>query len=172
MNTFWKMLFGAVSFATLAARGLAQEPPAWPGGMVLVTFHAEGAQIYECKPDLNAKSPSQARSPTWQFREPIATLLVDGKSIGRHYAGPNWDYIDGSGVKGKVVSSAPGATPDDIPWLQIDVSEHRGDGILSNVTTVRRINTKGGIAQGSCEHAGNYLSVPYSAEYVFLRKYD
>ena len=62
--------------------------------------------------------------------------------------------------------------PNDIPWLKLDVVDRRGDGILSNATTVQRINTKGGVAQGSCENAGNYLSVPYSADYVFLRKRD
>ena len=75
-------------------------------------------------------------------------------------------------MKGKVVASTPGATPNDIPWLRIDVADHRGNGILSDVTTVQRINTKGGIAQGSCEIAGSYLSVPYSADYIFLRKSD
>ena len=74
------------------------------------TLHAEGAQVYECKLDPD-KSPSAARTLTWQFREPIAALFADGKSIGRHYAGPNWDHIDGSGVKGKVIASTPGVMP-------------------------------------------------------------
>jgi hypothetical protein len=93
-------------------------------------------------------------------------------SIGRHYAGPSWDHADGSGVKGRVVGSAPGATSNDIPWLKIEAVEHRGSGILSDVTTVRRINTKGGVVQGPCESVGNYRSVPYSADYVFLRRSD
>ena len=78
-------------------------------------------------------------------------------SIGRHYAGPNWDYFDGSGVKGQVVAAAPGATGSDIPWLKLDVVEHRGHGILSSVTAVQRINTKGGVALGACETAGSSL---------------
>ena len=154
----------------LAVKVSAQIPAAIVAraGAVIATFHAEGAQIYQCKPD-SEKYPSEPRALTWQFREPIATLIVGGKSIGRHYAGPNWDYIDGSGVRGRVVTSAPAATSNDIPWLEIEVVEHRDDGILSDATTVQRINTKGGLAQGPCEPAGAYLSVPYSAEYVFLR---
>ena len=164
----------ALAVVLLAARVSAEVPSAIaaPDGTALVTLHAEGAQIYQCKPDSVVKAPSQVGALTWQFREPIATLMVDGKSVGRHYAGPNWDDIDGSGVKGKVAASSPGATPNDIPWLRLDVTDHRGDGILSNATTVQRINTKGGVAQGSCESAGTYLSVPYSADYVFLRKPD
>jgi hypothetical protein len=95
---------------------------------------------------------------------------MDGKSIGRHYAGPNWEHIDGSAAKGKVVASAPGATSNDIPLLELEVVEHRGNGILSAATVVQRINTKGGVAQGPCERAGDYRSAPYSADYVFLRE--
>jgi hypothetical protein len=172
MNTV-KVLLNAVSLATLlfAVQASAQTPfaIAGRGNAVVATLHAEGAQIYDCKPD-SGSSAEQSRTLTWQFREPIATLIVDGKSIGRHYAGPNWDHVDGSGVKGKVMASAPGATPNDIAQLQLDVVEHRGAGILANATTVQRINTKGGVLQGPCESAGIYRSVPYSANYVFLRK--
>jgi hypothetical protein len=38
------------------------------------------------------------------------------------------------------------------------------------VTTVQRINTKGGNAAGKCEKAGELHAEPYSADYVFLRK--
>jgi hypothetical protein len=173
MNFCSKVLLNAALRATimLASPVSAETASATEGndGAEIVTLHAEGAQIYECKPGSGNKSSSEGAALTWQFREPIATLIVDGKSVGRHYAGPNWDYFDGSGVKGKVVASAPSATPNDIPWLKIDVVDHHNNGILSNVTTVRRINTKGGLAQGSCERAGDYLSVPYSADYVFLR---
>ena len=135
----------------------------------IATLHADGSQVYECK-EKSEDSPSQLSALTWQFREPVATLSSNGLSIGRHYAGPNWDYYDGSGVKGKVVASAPGATATDIPWLKLDVVEHRGRGIMSNVTAVQRINTKGGFASGSCEIVGSLLVVPYSADYVFVRQ--
>jgi hypothetical protein len=171
MNFFPKVLLNAATRAIilLTTQAAAQAPPAIEGrdGVEIVTLHAEGTQIYECKPDFGDKS--QGRALTWQFREPIATLIVDGKSVGRHYAGPSWDYYDGSVVKGKVAASAPGATSNDIPWLKIEVTDHRNNGILTDATTVRRINTKGGVTQGSCERAGDYLSVPYSADYVFLR---
>ena len=48
----------------------------------------------------------QARSG--RFREPIATLLADGKTVGRHYAGPNWEHSDGSAVAAKVAGNVPG----------------------------------------------------------------
>jgi hypothetical protein len=96
--------------------------------------------------------------------------VLDGHSVGWHYAGPNWEYIDGSSVTGKVVASAPGATSNEIPSLELEVVDQRGDGILSAATADQRINTKGGVAQGSCERAGDCRSAPYSADYVVQRK--
>jgi len=52
-------------------------------------------------------------------------------------------------VKGKVAASAPGATPNDISWLKLDVVDRRGDGILSSATTVQRINTRGRSGAGT-----------------------
>jgi Protein of unknown function (DUF3455) len=134
-----------------------------PGETIVLTAHAEGGQIYECKAGADGKL-------AFAFREPIATLLVDGKTVGRHYAGPNWEYSDGSAVVGKVAGNAPGAAPNDIPWLKLNVISQRGSGTLTGVTTVQRINTSGGKLEGSCDKAGSYRSVPYSADYVFLRK--
>ena len=134
-----------------------------PGETIVLTAHAEGGQIYECKAGADGKL-------AFAFREPIATLLVDGKTVGRHYAGPNWEYSDGSAVVGKVAGNAPGAAPNDIPWLKLNVISQRGSGTLTGVTTVQRINTSGGKLEGSCDKADSYRSVPYSADYVFLRK--
>src|SRR5437667_9343045 len=134
-----------------------------PGETVVLTLHAEGAQIYECKAGADGKL-------AWAFREPIATLLLDGKTVGRHYAGPNWEHIDSSAVVGKAVGNASGATANDIPWLKLTVTSGRGTGILSGVTTVQRINTAGGKLEGDCDKAGTYRNAPYSADYVFLRK--
>src|SRR5438552_3338241 len=113
-----------IARSCLVARpGLAQaQVPgaiAAPGENAVATWHAEGAQIYECKAGADGKL-------AWAFREPIATLLLDGKTIGRHYAGPNWEHMDGSAVVGKAAGNAPGATPKDIPLLKLEVVSSRG----------------------------------------------
>lgn len=135
-----------------------------PGEVLIATVHAVGSQVYECKSD------PAAGTLTWQFREPIATLFLSGKTIGRHYAGPNWELIDGSAVQGKVAGRAPAATANDIPLLKLAVATRRGEGRLSDVTTIQRINTKGGVAEGACTEAGAFLSVPYTADYTFFSK--
>jgi len=156
-----------LSMAATIGVSVAQTPLpdaiAAPGETVVLSVHAEGAQVYECKAGADGKL-------AWAFREPIATLLADGKTIGRHYAGPNWEHSDGSAVVGKVAGNAPGATADDIAWLKLQVVSSRGSGVLTGVTTVQRINTRGGKLEGACEKAGSFKSAPYSAEYVFLRK--
>ena len=143
----------------------AQVPPAIdvPNVTIVAIYHAEGAQLYECHLDAGRKL-------AWQFREPIASLISDGTTVGRHYAGPNWELKDGSTVRAEATGSTPGATPDDLPWLKLDVVSHLGNGALVGVTTVQRINTRGGVANGPCDEAGDYRSVTYSADYVFLRK--
>jgi hypothetical protein len=130
---------------------------------VALSAHAQGSQVYLCKANASGEL-------VWTFSEPAAALTVDGKVVGRHYAGPTWEHVDGSAVAGKVAASAPGATTHDIPWLKLDVISHRGSGVLADIVTVQRINTLGGKLEGSCEKAGNSLSMPYAADYVFLRK--
>jgi hypothetical protein len=153
----------AATVSVSAAETPLPDAIAAPGETAVLTVHAEGAQVYECKAAADGKL-------AWGFREPIATLFVDGKTIGRHYAGPNWEHSDGSAVVGKVSGNAPGATAEDIPWLKLQVVSSRGSGVLTGVTTVQRINTRGGKLEGACDKAGSFKSAPYAADYVFLRK--
>src|SRR6266850_5712593 len=163
-NSALALLLLAGSLATArAAETPLPDAIAAPGEAIVLAVHAEGAQVYECKATVDGKL-------AWAFREPIATLLADGKTVGRHYAGPNWEHSDGSAVVGKAAGNAPGATPNDIPWLKLTVVSQRGNGVLSGITTVQRINTQGGKLDGACDKAGSFRSAPYSAEYVFLRK--
>jgi hypothetical protein len=157
------LLLSAPPLSALAAEAPLPDAIAAPGEAMVLTVHAEGAQVYECKAGTDGKT-------AWAFREPVATLMADGKTVGRHYAGPNWEHSDGSAVVGKAVGNAPGATANDIPWLKLEVISRRGSGVLSSVTTVQRINTQGGKLEGACDKAGTYRSAPYSADYVFLRK--
>src|SRR5216684_4111957 len=131
----------------MVADGATAQMPvaiATPGEAMVVTLHAEGVQVYECK-------AGRDRKLAWALREPIATLLLDGKTVGRHYAGPRWEHIDGSAVGGKVVASAPGRTPNDIPWLKLQATARKGLGTVSGGTTVQRNNTQGGFNAGPCD---------------------
>ena len=135
-----------------------------PGETVVLTVHAEGAQVYECKAGADGKL-------AWAFREPIAIAASStARPIGRHYAGPNWEHIDGSAVVGKVTGNAPGATADDIAWLKLQV-----DGLARQRRLDRRHHCAADQHQGRqvrrpLRQGGSFRSAPYSAEYVFLKK--
>lgn len=150
--------------AALVAPARAELPAAIeaPGLSPVLTVSAAGAQIYDCKAGPDGKL-------AWTFREPVASLMKDGGTVGRHYRGPTFEHQDGSAVVIKAVASAP--SPDGaIPWLKADVVEKRGAGTLADVVQVQRINTRGGVLTGACETAGAVQGAAYTADYVFLRK--
>jgi hypothetical protein len=168
MRLHLRWLVAAMSVsAPLAASvpALAQLPAAIdaPGQEKIAAFYATGAQVYECRAANDGKL-------AWTFREPIATLLLDGKTVGRHYAGPTWEHIDGSTVVARPIGNAPGKTAADIPWLKLEITFGRGMGLLTSTMTVQRINTVGGVQSGPCDKAGAFFSAPYATDYVFLRK--
>ena len=154
-----------LSMRVIAPSSAAEVPEtiAARGETLIATTHATGAQVYECKTKSEGKL-------AWQFREPIATLMIDGKTVGRHFAGPVWEMADGSAVSAKVSAQAPGATANDIPLLRLDVAARHGSGLLSGVTRIQRLNTNGGRADAACDAPGTFLSVPYSADYAFYKK--
>src|SRR5438874_11514481 len=127
-----KLILVVAAVFAFSGTAAAQVPEtiAAPGESTVVTVHAEGAQVYECKAGSDGKL-------AWAFREPIATLLLDGKTVGRHYAGPNWEHMDGSLVTARAAGNVPGKTAADIPWLKLEVTAHRGRGMPNAGTTVQ-----------------------------------
>lgn len=165
------MAVGVSVLILLAAPALAQSPSPQagvpeaihePGGVPAMTLHAVGAQIYSCTAD-----PANGK-PSWVFREPIAALLIDGKTIGRHYAGPTWELENGGKIQGKVIARAAGAAPGDIPWLKLEAIGP-ATGPFAGTRFIQRIRTQGGALDGPCQQAGQLHAVAYRAEYVFLR---
>ena len=115
----------------------------------------------KARPSTNA-SPNTYGQLLWQARELIATLIFEGNTVGRHYAGPHWEHMDGSVVRAKAVGTTPGKTINDLPWLKLDVISLKRQGVFfSGATTcVQRVNTQGGVTQGSCEEPGSFLGIP------------
>jgi len=102
------------------------------------------------------------------LKAPEAELRDDqGALIGSHYAGPSWKYKDGSSVTGKAAARADSPDGGSIPWLLVTVTGHSGDGLLSRVTSIQRVNTKGGVAPaGACTQGAESKST-YTADYYF-----
>jgi hypothetical protein len=132
------------------------------GGVPVAKLQAAGAQIYVC-----AKNAGGALN--WMFREPVAALLAEGKTVGRHFVGPTWEFVDGSRVVGELAGKAPGKTAKDIPWLKLSVKEPPKSGLVAGATSILRIDTKGGVFEGACDNEGELHSEPYAATYVFVK---
>ena len=154
------MIFSAAAGAQQVPEAL--QPPA--NEQQVLQLHAKGDQVYSCKVD--------GPQPGWTLKVPDAQLFdKDGRVFGKHFAGPSWQASDGSRVAGKAAANAPSPEADSIPWLLVKVVSREGEGVLARVTSVQRINTKGGKAPASgcdAEHAGQEVRVAYSADYVFF----
>jgi hypothetical protein len=124
-----------------------------------------GVQIYMC----NATATGFA----WTFVAPQANLLDDcDKLVGTHFIGPTWQSNDGSSV---VAAKAAGATVDAsaVPWLLLKATSHgTTSGRFSDVTSIQRLSTVGGIAPTTvCDAStlGSITQVPYTAQYVLYK---
>jgi hypothetical protein len=144
----------------------ALKPPA--GQVLQLEALASGVQIYDC-----AANPDGS-GPAWTFRAPEATLVDrNGKSLGKHYAGPTWEGLDGSRVVGEVKARDSGPTPATaIPWLLLAAKSHSGGGVFGATQSIQRVSTGGGVAPAeacTAERLGQPARVPYTATYYFYR---
>ena len=132
------------------------KPPA--GETLAREANGVGDQVYTCD------------GTSWVLLRPDAKLLDEsGKEVGSHFAGPTWQWSDGSRVKGRAVANAT-PDPDSIPWLLVTAVDHQGDGVLKNVSSIQRLSTKGGKAPGGgCDaaHKGQEYRSHYTAVYYF-----
>jgi hypothetical protein len=97
---------------------------------------------------------------------PEAQLFDGANRKIHHFAGPSWQsQSDGSLVTAAAVASSP--VPGAIPELLLEVKTHSGQGILSTVTHIQRMNTFGGVAPSTSCTDGQKVSVRYNANYIF-----
>jgi hypothetical protein len=95
-----------------------------------------------------------------------------GKRLGKHYAGPTWESLDGSTVVGEVKARDPGPDPQAIPWLLLTAKSTTGTGVFAQTKSIQRVQTAGGAAPSqpcSVANATQLARVPYTAKYYFYR---
>lgn len=137
--------------------------------VVLQTLVASGVQIYQCQAEQD-----NPRLTGWAFVAPEADLFdAQGSLVGKHYAGPRWESLDGSRVVGSLKARVEAPRADAIAWLLLTARAEGRSGSFSRVTSIQRINTSGGNAPAAdaCtqESLGHRARVPYSADYVMFR---
>jgi predicted small secreted protein len=137
------------------------------GNAFAFTLKGSGLQNYECR----AKAGGSG-GYDWALIGPEAALRDKNDAlVGRHFAGPIWEYGDGSAVSGKVLADAPAPVAGNIPWLLLKGTPS-GTGQLGGVTYIQRIHTSGGTAPSdtcNASQAGAKKSVRYSADYLFYK---
>ena len=127
---------------------------------------ATGVQVYTC-------TLNPAGATGWVLRGPDAQLFdPQNKAVGKHYAGPTWEGLNGDKVVGELKTSMPAPVDKAIAWLLLDAKSHEGSGAFAQARAIVRMGTTGGTAPGDgCDatRAGQELRVPYTAIYVFLK---
>lgn len=165
---FALLVGGTAALAQAQAPALPELPAAIrPGDLKpYLAVAAKGVQIYVCR-----KAESGAFA--WTFKAPEADLHdLNDTPMGKHYAGPTWEGLDGGKVVGIVKASADAPTGDAIPWLWLDVKSRSGSGAFTQATGVLRVATVSGKAPAAgCDqsHDGTEQRVPYTARYYFLK---
>jgi hypothetical protein len=139
------------------------------GESATAVIAAKGVQIYECR----AKR-DQPGAVEWAFVAPEAELFDrQGKSVGKHYAGPHWEATDGSKIVGSVKARADAPQAGAIPWLLLATTSAGPSGTFSKTTSIQRVATVGGVAPSEgCTSTtlGKTARVGYTADYVFFTK--
>ena len=135
------------------------------GERLVLKAHATGSQVYVCKAGADG-------TLQWSLKGPDARLYdKKGAVIGRHFDGPTWKYQDGSEVTAKASAHADSPDANAVPWLLLSATGHTGSGLLSNVSSIQRINTVGGKppAASKCvtDKRGHEAKSRYSADYYF-----
>ncbi len=135
-----------------------------PGEVLRLRAQARGVQIYQCQS--KADNPRQFE---WTLKAPEADLFNDkNQKIGKHYPGPTWEANDGSKVVGQLKARANAPDNSAIPWLLLTAKSHEGNGIFSQITSIQRVDTVGGIAPATgCDQSHQKAQVPvnYQANY-------
>jgi hypothetical protein len=157
------MAWSAVTVA--AAPQIPADIKAPAGEKLVLKAHATGSQIYTCKAGADG-------ALQWTLKAPDAELHdKKGGVIGHHFAGPTWKHKDGSEVTGKASAHVDSPDADSIPWLLVSATGHTGDGVFARVSSIQRINTKGGKppAASECDasKSGTESKITYSADYYF-----
>jgi hypothetical protein len=151
---------------TAAAPDVPEKIKAPAGEQVVLVAHASGAQIYVCQAGADGKFAWTLKAPDAELRD------SSGAVIGSHFAGPTWKDKDGSEVTGKAAARVDAPDGKSIPWLLVTVTGHSGEGVLSGVSSIQRVNTKGGAAPAAdtCDTAkqGAESKSSYTADYYFF----
>ncbi len=179
-----RALLSACALLALSGCATSAQPPtandslpadlrASPNEVLKEVLTANGDQTYVCR-----RTPSAVAGGSqllWAEQGSEATLVAaDKQSAGTVVPGPHFIAYDGSYVIGTPLAEHQiGANT--LTWVRykakFDAARRPGEGRFADVTSIQRIDTKGGLPpQPDCTVEGVRLLVPYAATYMIYRE--
>ena len=127
-----------------------------------------GVHVYECR-----QSVMDPNAFKWTFVAPDATLYDGSRSAATLTTPDHVESLDDrTSVSGFVRITQP-AGPGNLPWSLMQARPIGDSGLFAGVTSIQRVNTRGGAAPtGGCtaDNIGEEARVAFSADYYFYRR--
>jgi len=151
-----------------APAGISPALRTGPGEAPAMMLTGSGVQIYTCSP-----STLDANAYGWYPSAPDATLYDGSRGVARLATADHWESLDDrSSVSGILVRMQSGGAGN-LPWTLMRASPVGDSGMFAGVTSVQRVNTRGGAAPSAgCDetHVGTEARVDFTADYNFYRR--
>ena len=155
------------AFALMEPSGIAPGLRAPANEVPAFMLSGNGFMVYQCK-----ATPANPNVYAWFFVAPDATLYEGGHETAR-MATPNLleSLDDGTSLSGVV--RAAQASPGALPWT-LSQAQSMGDaGLFANVSSMQRVNTRGGLPPATgcnADNDGAESRVAFNADYYFYRR--
>ena len=155
------------AYAISEPSGLAPQLQASANEYPAFVLSGNGSMIYQCKATI-----ANPNLYSWYYIAPDATLYDGGHEVAR-MAQPNLmeALSDQSSLSGVLRSSQAGGGG--LPWTLTQALPMGDSGIFANVSSVQRVNTRGGLAPStgcSADNVGEEARVAFNADYYFYKR--
>jgi len=155
------------AFALLEPQDLSPRLAAPANERPAFVLSGNGVMVYQCKATV-----ANPEVYAWYFVAPDATLYDGGHDVAR-MATPNLleSLDDGSSLSAVMRAAQPARGA--LPWTLSQAQPIGESGLFANVSSVQRVNTRGGLPPAGGCNAGNdgaESRVAFSADYYFYRR--
>ena len=155
------------AFALTEPQGIAPRLRAPDAEVPAFRLSGNGVMIYQCEATF-----ANPNAFAWALVAPDATLYDGGHEIAR-MTSPNLmeSLDDGSSLSGvtRGAQSASGA----LPWTLAQAQPIGETGVFAGVSSIQRVNTRGGLPPASgcnADNAGAEARVAFNADYYFYKR--
>jgi hypothetical protein len=152
------------SFSHAALADVPADVQVPDGNSVALETVGVGAITYMCE-------AADDGAMAWVFKGPHAALNDrEGTQVGSYYGPPaTWEALDGSKITATQLAVAPNGDGN-IPLQLVEANPVEGEGAMSGVSYIQRLDTQGGVAPNvecGSDNEGATAVVTYQADYIF-----